>query len=277
MAAMASLSYPDPAEPVEHYPSTAERSADKLVHLVGMAISTAIGALLFAHSLEHTRPSIAGAIALYSVCAVAMLACSALYNLARPSRTRRLLQHLDETAIFMMIAGTCTPYLLTLPSHRWESTVLEWTIAAAGALARILTPRSPHRLWTALYIGYGAASVALIAPSGARLPEISQACLTGVAGAYCVGICAFLNGRLRYRRAVWHAMVVVALAVGFGALATGLVGAENGTGVWKVSNQLTPRAPPLGQKSPSQRAYLQIAIHAAQTDRSRGATADCSR
>ena len=235
MAAVASLSYPDPAELIEHYPSPAERRADKLVHLVGVAISTAIGAFLFAHALDHTRPAIAGAIALYSACAVAMLACSALYNLAHPSRTRRLLQHLDETAIFMMIAGTCTPYLLTLPSHRWESAALEWTIAAAGALARALTPRSPHRLWIALYIGYGAVSVALIAPSGARLPEISQACLVGVAGAYWVGICAFLNGRLRYRRAVWHAMVVVAMAVGFGALATGLVGAENGTSAGRVS------------------------------------------
>jgi predicted membrane channel-forming protein YqfA (hemolysin III family) len=44
----------------------------------------------------------------------------------------------------------------------------------------------------------------------------------GVVGAYCVGIWAFLNGRLRYRSAVWHAMVVVAMAIGFGALACGL-------------------------------------------------------
>jgi uncharacterized protein YjeT (DUF2065 family) len=56
-----------------------------------------------------------------------------------------------------------------------------------------------------------------MAPLGARLPEISQVCLAAVVAAYCVGILAFLNGRLRYRRAVWHAMVVVAMAVGFGA------------------------------------------------------------
>ena len=220
---LASLSYTDPAELVEHYPSSAERRADELVHVAGMAVSAAIGSAVFARAVDHARPPIAGAIALYAACAVAMFGCSALYNLARPSRTRRLLQHLDETAIFVMIAGTCTPYLLTLPSHRWESEAVEWTIAAAGAFARILTPRSPHRLWTALYVGYGAIPAALMAPSGARLPEISQVCLAAVVGAYCVGIWAFLNGRLRYRRAVWHAMVVVAMAVGFGALATGLV------------------------------------------------------
>jgi hemolysin III len=222
MAAMASLSYPDPAELVEHYPSTAERRADRLVHLVGMAISSAIGAVLFAHALEHARPSIAGAIALYSACTIAMLGCSALYNLARPSRIRQLLRRLDETAIFVMIAGTCTPYLLTVRSHRWESEALEWAMAAIGAGIRLLAPRWPH--WTAFYIGYGAVSLALVAPSAARLPLASLACLAAVVATYCVGVCAFLSSWLPYRRAVWHAMVVVAMAVDFGALATGLVG-----------------------------------------------------
>jgi hemolysin III len=222
MAGMASLSYPDPAELAEHYPSTAERLADKLVHFAGMAISAAIGAVLFAHALERASPSIAGAIALYSACAIAMLGCSALYNLARPSRIRRLLRRLDETAIFMMIAGTCTPYLLTVRSHRWESEAMEWAMAAIGAGFRLLAPRWPH--WTTLYIGYGAVSLALAAPSAARLPLASLVCLAAVIATYGVGVCAFLNSQLPYRRAVWHATVVVAMGVDFGALATGLVG-----------------------------------------------------
>ena len=129
---MSRLSHPDPAELAEHYPSKAERRADKAVHLIGIGISAAIGAGLFAHALEHTRPTIAGAIALYAACAIAMLGCSAFYNLARPSRIRPLLRRLDQTAIFMMIAGTCTPYLLAAGPHRWESAALEWAMAAIG-------------------------------------------------------------------------------------------------------------------------------------------------
>jgi hemolysin III len=219
---MASVSYPDPAELLEHYPSTAERLADKFVHLAGMAISAAIGAVLFAHALGHARPSIAGAIALYAACAIAMLGCSALYNLAHPSRIRLLLRRLDETAIFMMIAGTCTPYLLTLGAHRWESEALEWAVAAIGAGVRLLAPRWRH--WTAFYVGYGALSMALAAPSAAGLPPASLACLAAVVATYGVGVCTFLSSRLPYRRAVWHAIIVVAMAVDFGALATGLVG-----------------------------------------------------
>jgi len=219
---LSSLSHPDPAELAEHYPSNAERRADKAVHLVGIGISAAIGAVLFAHALEHTRPSIAGAIALYAGCAIAMLGCSALYNLARPSRMRPLLRRLDETAIFMMIAGTCTPYLLTAGSHRWGSAALEWAMAAIGAGIRLQAPRRPHA--TALYLAYGAVSLALAAPSAARLPLVSFACLAAVIATYGVGVCAFLNQDLPYRRAVWHAIVVAAMAVDFGALATGPAG-----------------------------------------------------
>jgi hemolysin III len=222
-AVMASLRRPDPTELIEHYPSTAERRADKLVHLVGMAISAAIGAVLFARAVEHARPSIAGAVALYAACAIAMLGCSALYNLAHPSSLRELLRRVDETAIFIMIAGTCTPYLLAVGAHRWESEALEWAMAAIGAGIRLLAPRWPH--WTALYVGYGAVSLALAAPSAARLPLVSLACLVAVVATYGVGVFAFLADRLPYRRALWHAMVVTAMAVGFGALATGLVDA----------------------------------------------------
>src|SRR5260221_8757494 len=107
-----SFAHPNAAELAEHYASSAERRADKLVHLIGMAASAAIGAALFAMALDHRDPSVAGGIALYSLCTVVMLACSALYNLALPSSPRRLLRQPDETAIFPMIAGTCTPYLL---------------------------------------------------------------------------------------------------------------------------------------------------------------------
>lgn len=219
---MASLSYDDAAQWAEHYPSTAERRADKLVHLLGIALSAAIGAGLFAHALAHARPAIAGAIALYTASAIAMLGCSALFNLAPPSRVRPILQRLDETAIFMMIAATSTPYLLTLSAGRWPAAGVEWIVAAAGASLRLAAPR--WSFWTALYVGYAALSLALAAPSAARLPTVSLGWLSVVIATYCAGVCVFLSSRLPYRRAVWHACVVVGMALDFGALATGLVG-----------------------------------------------------
>jgi hemolysin III len=215
---MASLVYDDAAQSVEHYPSSGERHADKLVHLIGIALSAAIGAALFTHALAHARPLIAGAIALYAASAIGMLGCSALFNLAPPSRVRPILQRLDETAIFMMIAATCTPYLLAVSAGRWPAEMLEWGMAAAGAVARLAAPR--WAFWTALYVGFAAFSLALAAPSAARLPEASLGWLSVVIATYCAGVCAFLSRRLPYRRAVWHAFVVMGMAIDFGALAT---------------------------------------------------------
>src|SRR5258706_4942663 len=179
-----SVAHPYAAELAEHYASSAERRADKLVHLVGMPFSAAMGASLFATALDHREASIAGGIALYSLCTVVMLACSALYNLALPSSPRRLLRQLDETAIFAMIAGTCTPYLLKLPSHQWEAQGLEWAMAAAGAVAKVLAPRLHTHVWTALYVAFGGVSLLLMGPSGLSLPPTSLACLAAVLGAY---------------------------------------------------------------------------------------------
>lgn len=219
----ASLTYPNAAELAEHYASSDERRADKLVHLIGMALSAAVGASLFVTALYHCDPSIAGGIAVYSLCTLVMLACSTLYNLARPSSARRLLRRLDETAIFAMIAGTCTPYLLKLPSHHWEAQSLEWGMAAAGAAVKVLAPRLSNHVWTALYVAFGMVSLLLMVPSGASLPSAALACLAAVVATYCVGLWVFLNDSLPYRRATWHALVVIAAAVDFGALATGLV------------------------------------------------------
>lgn len=219
----ASLTHPNAAELTEHYASSAERRADKLVHLIGIAVSAAIGTSLFATALYHCDPSIAGGIALYSLCTLAMLACSALYNLAQASSARRLLRRLDETAIFAMIAGTCTPYLLKLPSHQWEAQGLEWSMAAAGAVGKVLAPRLRNHVWTVFYVAFGAVSLLLMGPSGASLPFASLVCLAAVVATYCVGLWVFLNDSLPYRRAMWHALIVIAAAVDFGALATGLV------------------------------------------------------
>ena len=52
--------------------------------------------------------------AIYAMCLMAMLAASAVYNLTRPSRYRRILRRIDEAAIFLMIAGSYTPFTVQL-------------------------------------------------------------------------------------------------------------------------------------------------------------------
>src|ERR1700760_1488266 len=101
---------------VEHYPNRAEKVADGVVHGVGLTAATVGGlALLMFAAWRHDIP-LAAATGLYAVCLVAMLACSTIYNLTKPSPVRPLLRRLDEAGIFLMIAGSYTPFT-TLRFH----------------------------------------------------------------------------------------------------------------------------------------------------------------
>ncbi|HVY02101.1 MAG TPA: hemolysin III family protein, partial [Caulobacterales bacterium] len=98
---VADLFIADEDELVEHYPNRAEKTADGIVHAVGLAAATIGLGVLFTFSLNKGGVSLASATALFGLCLIVMLACSAVYNLTRPSPARRVLRRLDEAAIFV--------------------------------------------------------------------------------------------------------------------------------------------------------------------------------
>jgi hemolysin III len=223
---LAGLLKPDEAELAEHYPSPAERVADGAVHAIGLALGAIGGAVLFAMALTNDGTSTAGAVALYSVSVILMLVCSAVYNLTRPSQARRLLRRLDEGAIFMMIAGSCTPLVIKLVPDEWEALQIGamWTLAFAGAAGKVLRPDWSDQVWTRLYVAFAALAMAPLAPVAiAMLPPVCLLMLGLAAAVYVLGTRIYLDHRARYRRAIWHTMVVAGAAAHYGALATGVV------------------------------------------------------
>lgn len=210
----------DEAELVEHYPSPAERHADGLVHAIGMAGALIGGGALFAFALTKGGLHVATAVALYAVCLVIMLACSAIYNLTRPSPARRLLRRLDEGAIFLMIAGSYTPFVVQLWPHYWDwaAAALLWIAALAGVAGKIAAPQISDRAWCFVYLAFGWIGALLLGPGIAKLPMIALALLTLCGLVYSGGVLVYLNHKLPFRRAVWHALVVLAAGLHYGAV-----------------------------------------------------------
>ena len=119
---------------VEHYPSRAERLADWWVHAIGIVLAAAgLGALL-TYSLMRGDVGLGVATSLYGVCLIVMLGCSAAYNLTHISPARPFLRRLDEAAIFIMIAGSYTPFTTQslTGAWAWSMTSLVWAIAVLG-------------------------------------------------------------------------------------------------------------------------------------------------
>ena len=213
---------------VEHYPSRAERLADWWVHAVGLVLAAGGGIALFLYSSSHAGWAVAAATSLYATCLIAMLACSAAYNLTKVSRARPFLRRLDEAAIFVMIAGSYTPFTTQRLEGAWvwSMTILVWAIAAAGVAGKLLAPRVSERAWTLLYVAFGWVAVIAIQPliQGVTMVALALLVLGGLV--YTTGALIFLKDGVPFRRAIWHSFVVTAAAIHYAAIFAGVAVAD---------------------------------------------------
>jgi hemolysin III len=127
-----------------------------LSHLAGGVLALAGGAWL----VVRTTPN-AGAIActcVYGACLVALFAASSMYHLVVASqRTTRVLRLIDHMAIFVMVAGTCTPLFYRAfsgPACAWVLAAI-WSAAAAGIVFKLVWRNAPRALYTTIYVAMG--------------------------------------------------------------------------------------------------------------------------
>lgn len=219
------LLQPDPDELVEHYPNRAEHLADGVVHVVGFVAALLGGGILVSTALAYRGVPLATASALYALCLMAMLAASAVYNLSRPNPHRRILRRLDEAAIFLLIAGSYTPFTVNLlpPAFAFWATLLVWFAALAGAAGKVLLPGMSDRAWCVVYVGFGWLSVLVLGPVAASLPSVAFWLLAAAGAIYTGGVLLYLNHALPFRRALWHVCVIFGAAGHYGAVLLGLV------------------------------------------------------
>ncbi len=209
---------------VEHYPSRAERLADWWVHAIGIVLAFAGFGALLTYSVLKGDVGVAIATSLYALGLIAMLGCSAAYNLTKVSPARPLLRRLDEAAIFVMIAGSYTPFTTQRleGAWAWSMTSVVWAIAAAGVAGKLLFPRIPEKLWVLLYVAFGWVAVVAIQPliHGVTMWALILLAVGGLI--YTSGALLFLRETLPFRRAIWHGFVVAAAIVHYVAIFGGV-------------------------------------------------------
>lgn len=212
---------------VDHYPNRAEKLADGVVHGVAIAAAIVGGAvlLILAATAGRNGGGLAAAAGLYILCLIAMLACSAAYNLGRSQTVRPLLRRLDEAAIFLMIAGSYTPFTTQRFSGAWAwgMTALVWSVALLGVAGKLLFTRLPEKLWTLVYVAFGWLVLIAVRPLIQGVPLTALVLLVAGGLLYTTGTLVFHSERLPFRRAIWHGFVVVAAATHYAAIFTGVV------------------------------------------------------
>lgn len=223
--ALAHLLTADEQELAEHYPSRAEHAADGIVHAVGILAALVGGGMLVAAALHTRGVPMATASAIYALCLMAMLAASAVYNFSKPTAARRILRRIDEAAIFLMIAGSYTPFTVKLlpPDFAFGVTATIWVAALAGAAGKVFWTGLSDRAWCAVYLAFGWFAVLVLGPVTPTLPPLAFWLLVGAGVTYSSGVLLYLNHALPFRRALWHACVILGAAGHYGAVLFGLV------------------------------------------------------
>jgi hemolysin III len=151
---------------------------------------------------------------------MAMLLCSAVYNMARDGMFKRLLRRCDHAAIFVMIAGTYTPFSLEVIGGAWGRGLLifVWTVAAAGVALKLLRPHRFERLSVVVYLMLGWCVLAALDPLLARISLWGLVLLFAGGVLYSLGVVFHLWTRLPFHNAIWHGFVLAAAGCHYAAI-----------------------------------------------------------
>jgi len=210
--------------PPRHYPTPAARCADLVVHLTGLVFALFGGGVLLGLSVGAGSLSQTAAVAVYAGGLLLMLAFSTAYNFARAPH-RPLLRRLDHAGIFVMIAGSYTPFTTQNLTGAWSvaMTVAVWSIAGLGVLGKLFLPGLGRRFWVGVYLALGWIAVVALKPMIDGVPWIALVLLALGGLLYTTGVVFYVNKRLRFARAIWHGHVVAAAGAHWAAVLIGVV------------------------------------------------------
>lgn len=210
--------------PPRHYPTPAAKCADLVVHVVGLTLALVGGIVLLTLAVQAGSITKVVGVSIYAAGILAMLAFSTAYNFAKP-QYRPLLRRLDHAGIFLMIAGSYTPFTTQslTGAWAWGMTAAVWGIAGVGILAKLLTKRLERKVSVALYLALGWLVVVALKPMIDSLAWYALLLLVAGGVLYSTGVIFYVNKRLKFARAIWHGHVVAAAAAHWTAILLGVV------------------------------------------------------
>jgi len=207
-------------QPVLPYYSPREEMANAVTHGLGIVFAIAGFAVLVACALRYGDATLVTACAIFGAALILCYTTSTLYHSIRIERVRHLLRTLDHAAIFVLIAGTYTPFMLGNLRGPWGWSLLAaiWTLALTGIVLRLVLRGRLHGLVVALYIAMGWAVVVAVKPMLEHVATGGLALLAAGGLAYTGGVVFYKWKRLPYNHAIWHGFVLLGSALHYFAV-----------------------------------------------------------
>ncbi len=203
-----------------HAQSRGEEIANSVSHGVGLLAAIAAVPVLVVAAAGHRDPAgIVGA-AVFGATLVALYLTSTLYHATPRGRTKQLLRVLDHGAIFLLIAGTYTPFTLGALRGGWGWTLfgLVWGLCLAGVGLKIFRGTGHRGLSITLYLLAGWLMLIAIKPMWEAVPAWGLFWILAGGLAYTAGVVFYAARQLPYHHLVWHLCVVAGSACHFVAV-----------------------------------------------------------
>jgi hemolysin III len=195
--------------------SRGEEIANSLSHGLGLIAALVATPFLIWHAVRQGDAGFIVGASIFATTMVLLYLASTLYHALPIGPAKRVFRVIEHSAIFLLIAGTYTPFTLGVLRGAWGWTLLGlvWSLAVAGVMLKALNRLTHPILTTSLYLLMGWLILMAADPLSARVPASGLLWLVAGGLAYTAGVLFFaFDSRLRYGHFIWHLFVMVGTA-----------------------------------------------------------------
>lgn len=191
-----------------------EELANALSHLSGTVLSITGLVLMVVYSSRMGNGWHVVSTAIFGATLIFLYTSSTMTHWLKPGRLKNLFFTLDQVAIFFLIAGTYTPLALVAlhGALGWTVFAIEWTLAIAGSVAKLVSPTryegGVNYYYIILYAVMGWLFIMVIVPVIRILPTMGWLWILIGGMCYTVGIYFYKKARFKYHHLVWHLFVI---------------------------------------------------------------------
>lgn len=205
--------------------SVGEEIANSVSHGIGIVLSAVGLGFLIWLSVQYGDGWYVVSTSIYGVSLILLYSASTLYHAIPHPKAKRVFQLLDHSMIFVLIAGTYTPFALVSLRGPWGWTLfgIVWGIALAGIILETVKKKRIKWLSLSLYLGLGWMAVIAIKPMLEQVPAIGLLFLLAGGLSYSLGVIFYVRKQMLYHHAIWHVFVMAGSALHYCAVLFGVV------------------------------------------------------